>query len=210
MERVDLPMEQRHDFFLYVDEFQNFATDSFAKILSEARKFKLNLVMTNQYIDQIPLTVRQAIFGNVGTLGSFVVSQSDAAILANEFAPIFTAEDLVSLEAHAMYVKLSIDGMTSKPFSARSLDTRYQKFGNKEKIVENSRSKYGMNRDIIEDKIKRWSEQKYSEKGNRSVMEKDPAKKEKKAEVKPKAEEKVPNVVDLTQQEEKPSENSRS
>ncbi len=173
MERVDIPSEQRNDFFLYVDEFQNFATDSFAKILSEARKFKLNLVMTNQYIDQIPLTVRQAIFGNVGTLGSFVVSQSDAAILANEFAPIFTPEDLVSLEAHAMYVKLSIDGMTSKPFSARSLDTRYQKFGKKEAIIDLSRKQYGMDKEIIEDKIKRWSEQKYSEKGNRSIVSKD-------------------------------------
>lgn len=171
MERVDTPIDQRRDFYLYVDEFQNFATDSFAKILSEARKFKLNLTMTNQYIDQIPLTVRQAIFGNVGTLASFVVSQSDASILANEFAPIFSAEDLVSLEAHSMYVKLCINGMTSKPFSAKSLDTRFQKFGNKEKIIAASREKYSADQAVIEDKIKRWSEQKYSEKGNRSAKE---------------------------------------
>lgn len=172
MERVDIPFDERQDFFLYVDEFQNFATDSFAKILSEARKFKLNLTMTNQYIEQLPLTVRQAIFGNVGTLGSFVVSQSDASILANEFAPIFSAEDLVSLEAHAMYMKLCIDGMTSKPFSAKSLNIRFDKLGNKKEIIELSRQQYGMPRTEIEDKIRRWSEQKYSENGNRSSMEK--------------------------------------
>lgn len=173
MERVDMPMDQRRDFYLYVDEFQNFATDSFAKILSEARKFRLNLTMTNQYIDQLPLTVRQAIFGNVGTLSSFVVSQSDASILANEFAPIFQAEDLVSLESHSMYVKLCIDGMTSKPFSAKSLDIRYQKFGLRDQIVAASREQYGIDRTIIEDKVKRWSEQKYSDKGNRTLMEKE-------------------------------------
>lgn len=172
MERVDVPIEQRKDFYLYVDEFQNFATDSFAKILSEARKFKLNLTMTNQYIDQLPLTVRQAIFGNVGSLASFVVSQSDAAILANEFAPTFSAEDMVSLEAHAMYVKLSIDGMTSKPFSARSLDTIYEPFGHRDEIISMSREKYGLEKTVIEDKIKRWSEQTYSEKGNRSASPK--------------------------------------
>ncbi|MBI2356581.1 type IV secretion system DNA-binding domain-containing protein [Candidatus Dojkabacteria bacterium] len=169
MERVDIPIEQRRDFYLYVDEFQNFATESFAKILSEARKFKLNLTMTNQYIDQIPLTVRQAIFGNAGTLASFVVSQSDASILSNEFAPIFSAEDLVSLESHSMYVKLCINGMTSKPFSAKSLDIRYEKFGNRDEIIQASRAAYGMDQSVIEDKIKRWSEQKYSEKGNRSI-----------------------------------------
>lgn len=179
MERVDIPIDQRRDFFLYVDEFQNFATDSFAKILSEARKFKLDLTMTNQYIDQLPLTVRQAIFGNVGTLASFVVSQSDASILANEFAPIFEAEDLVSLEAHSMYVKLCIDGMTSKPFSAKSLDIRYERFGLKNEIIGGSREKYGIQREVIEDKIKRWSQQTYSEKGNRSLMVKEEGKEKK-------------------------------
>ncbi len=172
MERVDVPIDQRRDFYLYVDEFQNFATDSFAKILSEARKFKLNLTMTNQYVDQIPLTVRQAIFGNVGTLASFVVSQSDATILSNEFAPIFSAEDMVSLESHSMYVKLCINGMTSKPFSAKSLDVRYQKFGNREQIIQASRDTYSTNKTEIEEKIRRWSQQKYSEKGNRAVMDK--------------------------------------
>jgi hypothetical protein len=170
MERVDIPFEERRDFFLYVDEFQNFATESFAKILSEARKFKLNLTMTNQYIEQLPLNVRNAIFGNVGTLGSFVVSQSDASILANEFAPIFSAEDLVSLESHSMYMKLCIDGMTSKPFSAKSLDVRFDKMGCREEIIRRSREKFGMPKVEIEDKVRRWAEQKYSESGNRSKV----------------------------------------
>ncbi len=170
MERVDMPESERKDFFLYVDEFQNFATDSFAKILSEARKYHLNLTMTNQYIDQLPLTVRQAIFGNVGTLGSFVVSQGDASILEKEFAPVVSSDDLVSLDSHAMYIKLCIDGMTSVPFSCRSLPVRYQKFDCKEEIIKRSREKYGVDRVEIEEKIQKWSNQTYSEKGNRSVM----------------------------------------
>ncbi len=168
LERVDMPADERKDFFLFVDEFQNFATDSFAKILSEARKFKLDLCMTNQYIDQLPLTVRQAIFGNVGTLGSFVVSQSDAAVLEKEFAPNISSSDLVSLDAHSMYIKLCIDGMTSVPFSARSLPPRFEPFGLKEKVIARSREKYGTPREVIEEKIVRWSNQSYSEKGNRS------------------------------------------
>lgn len=169
MERVDIPEEERKDFFLYVDEFQNFATESFAKILSEARKYKLNLTMTNQYIDQLPLTVRQAIFGNVGTLGSFVVSQADASILEKEFAPIVSSDDLVSLDAYALYVKLCIDGMTSVPFSARSLPIRYEKFDLRDEIVQLSREKYGTKKEEIEEKIMKWSSQTYSEKGNRSI-----------------------------------------
>lgn len=170
MERVDIPEDQRTDFYLYVDEFQNFATESFAKILSEARKYKLNLTMTNQYIDQLPLTVRQAIFGNVGTLASFVVSQADASILEKEFAPVVSSDDLVSLDAYAMYIKLCIDGMTSIPFSAKSLPVRFEKFDRREDIVLNSRDKYGMPRKEIEEKILKWSNQTYSEKGNRSSM----------------------------------------
>jgi len=173
MERTEQPFNERKDFYLFVDEFQNFATESFAKILSEARKYKLNLTMTNQYIDQLPLTVRQAIFGNVGTLGSFVVSQSDAAILEKEFAPDVTADDLVSLDAHAMYIKLCIDGMTSVPFSAKSLAPRYISYSLKEKVIEASRGKYSMDRGVIEDKISRWSKQKYSDKGNRSLIRSD-------------------------------------
>ncbi len=173
MERVDMPAEERRDFFLYVDEFQNFATESFAKILSEARKYKLNLTMTNQYIDQLPLTVRQAIFGNVGTIGSFVVSPADASILEKEFAPVVSSDDLVSLDAYSLYIKLCIDGMTSVPFSAKSLPVRYQKFSLKDEIIQSSREKYGTPREIIEEKINKWSSQSYSDKGNRAIKSED-------------------------------------
>ena len=187
LERVDMPIDERNDFYLFVDEFQNFATDSFAKILSEARKFRLDLCMTNQYIDQLALTVRQAIFGNVGTLGSFVVSQADASILEKEFAPNISSEDLVSLDAHSMYIKLCVDGMTSVPFSARSLPTRFEPFGLRDEVIQKSREKYGTPREVIEDKIERWSNQKYSDKGNRSHKKKESASERKEGVYKAKA-----------------------
>ncbi|MGI6484549.1 MAG: type IV secretory system conjugative DNA transfer family protein [Candidatus Dojkabacteria bacterium] len=194
MERVDIPEEQRTDFYLYVDEFQNFATESFAKILSEARKYKLNLTMTNQYIDQLPITVRQAIFGNVGTLGSFVVSQADASILEKEFAPVVSSDDLVSLDAYAMYIKLCIDGMTSVPFSAKSLPVRFEKYNLRDEIVLHSREKYGMPREEIEEKIMKWSTQTYSEKGNRSSMKKEESVEKTEEVKKPKEKEEVEDL----------------
>ncbi len=197
MERGDIPFEDRNDFYLYVDEFQNFATESFAKILSEARKYKLNLTMTNQYIDQLPLTVRQAIFGNVGTLGSYVVSQADASILEKEFAPDVTSDDLVSLDSHAMYIKLCIDGMTSVPFSAKSLPPRYQPYGLKSRVIESSREMYSVTREEIEDKIMRWSKQSYSENGNRSLKKK----REDKKEVKPRVKSKEKVVLEKKKEE---------
>jgi hypothetical protein len=168
MERVNTPEEERRDFFLFVDEFQNFATDSFAKILSEARKYRLCLHLTHQYIDQLSDNVRTAIFGNVGTMASFVVGPSDAAILAQEFAPTFDEEDFVSMERHSLYMKMSIDRMISKPFSARSLDLRYEKGDNRDTVLRVSRERYGRPRDEVEDKISRWTKQKYSDGGNRS------------------------------------------
>lgn len=168
MERVKVPEEDRRDFNLFVDEFQNYATDSFAKILSEARKYRLCLHLTHQYIDQLPEEVRTAIFGNVGTLLSFVVGPSDADVLEKEFSPVFDAEDLVSMERHSIYIKLSIDGMVSAPFSGRSLDIRFESTNSRDKVLKVSRERYGMEREVIEDKISRWTNQKYSKKGNRS------------------------------------------
>lgn len=169
MQRVKIPEADRKDFFLFVDEFQNYATDSFAKILSEARKYHLCLHLTHQYIDQLPENVRQAIFGNAGTICSFVVGPGDAPVMAQQFAPTFDEDDMVSMDLHAMYLKMSIDGQISAPFSARSLDIRYQPGGYKDTVIQASRERYGRNREIVEDKIRRWSEQSYSEKGNRSL-----------------------------------------
>jgi hypothetical protein len=168
MQRVKIPEADRRDFFLFVDEFQNYATDSFAKILSEARKYRLCLHLTHQYIDQLPENVRQAIFGNAGTICSFVVGPGDAPVMAQQFAPTFDEDDMVAMDLHAMYLKMSIDGQISSPFSARSLDIRYQPGGYKDTVIQVSRERYGQDKAVIEDKIKRWAGQSYSEKGNRS------------------------------------------
>ncbi|MDP3041677.1 MAG: type IV secretion system DNA-binding domain-containing protein [Candidatus Omnitrophota bacterium] len=121
LSRQDIPEEKRKDFYLYVDEFQSFATSSFADILSEARKYHLNLILANQYLDQIDEKVRGAIFGNVGTIISFKVGLEDAKFLAEEFYPKFSQEDLINLPCYSIYLRLMIEGKTSKPFSGESL-----------------------------------------------------------------------------------------
>jgi len=159
MSRVDIPETARQDFYLYVDEFQNFATDSFANILSEARKYRLNLIIAHQYIEQIGEVVRAAVFGNVGTLITFRVGAEDAEFLGKEFAPTFTETDLVNLTKYDMYLKLMIDGVTSNPFSATGLlpELGETKAGNREKIINVSRERYASGREDIEDKIARWT-----------------------------------------------------
>lgn len=159
MSRVDLPEDERNDFYLYVDELQNFATESFANILSEARKYRLNLVMAHQYIEQLPEVLRSSVFGNVGTLITFRVGAGDAEFLGKEFMPVFNETDLVNLTKYDMYLKLMIDGVTSDPFSATGLpplkNGPYE--GHADKIINVSRERYAMKREIIEDKIARWS-----------------------------------------------------
>jgi hypothetical protein len=121
LSRQDMPEEERRDFYFYVDEFQSFTTSGFIDILSEARKYRLNLVLTNQYLHQVDLEVMRAILGNVGTLISFRVGTEDAKILAEEFYPTFRQSDLVNLPAYCVYLKLMIDGNASQPFSADTL-----------------------------------------------------------------------------------------
>src|SRR3989339_406458 len=121
MSRVDVPEESRKDFFLYVDEFQNFATDSFAGILSEARKYRLCLVMAHQYFEQLGDVVKAAVFGNVGTLIIFRVGATDAAELELEFAPQFLPTDIVNLKKYTFCMRLMVDGVATEPFSAIGL-----------------------------------------------------------------------------------------
>ena len=149
--------EKRNDFYLYVDEFQVFATNAFAKILSEARKFRLNLILAHQYIAQLDLDIKDAIFGNIGTTICFVVGPQDAGELEKEFMPVFSQEDLISLEKHHFYTKLMIDGMISTPFSAISEDLKYVKNDNKDKVIKVSRERYTRNKAEVEDKILRWA-----------------------------------------------------
>jgi CxxC-x17-CxxC domain-containing protein len=163
MGRVDIPEEERKDFYLYVDEFQNFATDSFANILSEARKYHLNLIIAHQYIGQLitdtSTRVRDAVFGNVGTLCVFRVGAEDAEFLEKEFEPVFMAQDLVNLPNRQVYIKLMIDGISGNPFSATTLPPidLSKTAGNAEKVIKVTRERYATKRDIVEEKIARWS-----------------------------------------------------
>ena len=158
MSRVDIPEEERKDFYLYVDEFQNFATESFVNILSEARKYRLCLILGHQYIAQMEEEVRDAVFGNVGTIISFRVGAEDAEYLEREFTPEFMAADLVNLAKYNIYLKLMIDGLAGRPFSAETLPPlpRPEKTS-REKIIKVSRERYGTPRKIVEEKITRWS-----------------------------------------------------
>lgn len=159
MERVDMAEETRKDFYLYVDEFQNFATESFANILSEARKYRLDLILANQYIQQIDEHVANAIFGNAGTIISFRVGAADAEYLEKEFAPIFVANDLVNLPKYNVYLKLMIDGIAGDAFSATTLPpiSLEGTVGNEEKVIAVSRERYASSKKEVEDKIRRWS-----------------------------------------------------
>ena len=158
MSRIDVPEEERRDFFLYVDEFQNFATEAFVTILSVARKYRLCLVLAHQYIAQMEEVVRDAVFGNVGTIIAFRVGAPDAEFLEREFEPEIKMNDLVNLPKYNIYLKLMIDGVTSRPFAAATLPPfpRPEK-SYREKIISLSRERYGTKREKVEEKIARWS-----------------------------------------------------
>lgn len=158
MSRVDIAEDDRKDFFLYVDEFQNFATDSFAGILSEARKYRLCLIMAHQYIEQLSDMVKAAVFGNVGTLIVFRVGATDAAEFELEFAPQFTPQDIVNLNKYTFCLRLMIDGVATEPFSAMGLPPFAQDGpDNSDKVIKVSRERYARPRHIVEDRIIRWS-----------------------------------------------------
>ncbi len=163
MDRANIAEEDRRDFYLYVDEFQNFATESFGTILSEARKYRLNLTIGHQYITQMEEPVRDAVFGNTGTIVSFRVGAFDSEFLEKEFAPTFTETDLVNLDKYNAYIKLMIDGIASKGFSMRTIAPSSHSFGLHEKIIKVSRERYAQKREIVEDKIARWSEGDFEE-----------------------------------------------
>ncbi|MBI2033165.1 MAG: type IV secretion system DNA-binding domain-containing protein [Candidatus Levybacteria bacterium] len=158
MSRQDMPKEQRRDFFLYVDEFQNFATPDFAQILSEARKYKLNLIVANQFIGQMEEEVKNAIFGNVGTIVSFRVGVTDANYLQHEFQPTFTEADLINVERFNAYVKTIVGGEPVQPFSmdlTRDLTQEKAQANPRvaELIKELSRLKYGREAAVVEAEI---------------------------------------------------------
>ncbi len=161
MSRTDIPEAERKDFYLYVDEFQNFATESFATILSEARKYRLNLVVGHQYIAQLEqdksTKVRDAIFGNVGTMVIFRIGAADAEFLETEFEPTFVPTDLVNLPKYNIILKLMINGVASEPFSATTLAPNPDFVtGNSDKVIKVSRERYSNSVAEVEEKISRW------------------------------------------------------
>src|SRR3989344_5655906 len=157
MSRVDIPRAERKDFVLIVDEFQNFATASFANILSEARKFNLSLVIAHQYVTQMEEGVRDAVFGNVGTIVSFRVGAEDAELLEKEMSPEFMATDIVNLGKRQIYLKLMIDGVSSRSFSATTMDTIQRlPVSNRERIITASREQYARRRADVEAAIVEW------------------------------------------------------
>ncbi len=174
MSRADISereLEEKPNFYLYVDEFQNFANESFADILSEARKYKLNLIVANQYVEQMTEEVRAAVFGNVGTMIAFRVGAFDSELLEKEFSPYFLGEDLVNLGFAQIYLKLMIDGVSSRPFSAKTLpplvkpETNYTK-----EIIENTRTVFAKTRRNVEEDIKKWHEEISPSKGGERVQ----------------------------------------
>ncbi len=157
MSRANLPESERKDFYLYIDEFQNFITDSIATILSEARKYRLDLIIANQYLKQLTqgndTKIRDAVLGTVGTLVSFKIGVEDAEVLAKEFEPVFNAHDIVNIEQYNAYVKLLVDNAPARPFNMRTLPPGRGDKNIAKKIKELSRLKYGKARAEVQSEI---------------------------------------------------------
>ncbi|OGL26036.1 hypothetical protein A3E49_03605 [Candidatus Saccharibacteria bacterium RIFCSPHIGHO2_12_FULL_49_19] len=155
MGRANVPQEQRRPFYLYVDEFQNFATDSFAAILSEARKYNLFLTVANQYISQMSEPVRDAVFGNVGTIITFRVSPDDAPFLKKYFEPQFEEADLIAQHSRYFVITMMINGEKAPPFSAKTLNLPLPAQDSSTQIIELSRQRYAQERPVVEDIVRR-------------------------------------------------------
>ncbi len=151
--RVDMEQEKRRDFYFYIDEFQNFATDSIAVILSEARKYRLDLTLAHQFIAQLPDKIRDAVFGNVGSLISFRIGSKDAEFLIKQFEPVFKEQDLINIDNYQAYVKLLIKGETAKPFNVRMIRAEPSDRDYAENLKNLSRLKYGRKREEVEQEI---------------------------------------------------------
>lgn len=158
LSRAKIAEEDRRDFYFYIDEFQNFATEAFSSILSEARKYHLDLTIAHQYIAQLPEDVRATAFGNVGTIISFAIGADDATYLAKEFSPTFSADDMINLNTREMYIKMSIDGKVTPPFSAYTLPVPPPESDFTQEIIEHSRMMYAENKTKVENDITHWTQ----------------------------------------------------
>ncbi len=158
MSRADTAEDKRTDFYFYVDEFQNFATDTFAEILSEARKYKLNMTLAHQYMGQLNDVVRKTVFGNVGSIINFRVGAEDAVILAEEYTPVFKERDIINLGVREFYIKMSVSGELREAFSGRTLDVPKIVRDWTPEIIASSRQKYCLPRVDVETMMKKWDE----------------------------------------------------
>jgi energy-coupling factor transporter ATP-binding protein EcfA2 len=161
MSRAHIPEQERRDFFLFIDEFHNFTTDSFASILSEARKYRLNLTLSHQYIAQLPLPIRDAVFGNVGTLVSFRVGNADAAVMEREFGETLRASQFTDLDRFEIIFKPLVDGLSGEPFKGRTLAPMVNACGRRAQMIEQSRSRFSTGRNVVEQKIRAWLERRF-------------------------------------------------
>ena len=164
MGRADMAKYLRKPFYLYIDEFQNFATKSFATILSEARKYKLSLIVANQYTSQLDETIKDAIFGNVGTIFSFTLGYDDASVMTSQFKEMVSTNDLISLPKFTAYTRLMVDGISSDPFSMKTLPpfTSEGDIEHIEKIRNQSRQRYAMERGQLETLMNARSKKSFS------------------------------------------------
>jgi len=151
--RIDAPEERRRDFYLYLDEFQNFSTESIATILAEARKYRLNLTIAHQFIGQLTDKIKNAVFGNVGSMAVFRIGADDAEFLVKQFQPVFSASDLINLDNYNAYLKLLISGQTSLPFNIKTLPPKSGDSELAARVKELSRLKYGRPKDEVEEEI---------------------------------------------------------
>ncbi len=161
MSRADIPEEDRVDFYFYVDEFQNFATDTFDEILSEARKYRLNLTIAHQFLGQLSSKIRTTVFGNVGSMISFRVGGEDAKVLEAEYNPRFSERDIINLGVRDFHCKMSIDGELREAFSGRTLDMVFPKDNFSKEVIEYSRNHYARPIKEVEDILDQWEEGKF-------------------------------------------------
>jgi len=153
LSRASIPEESRKDHYLYIDEFQNFATSAFITILSEARKYHLNLTIAHQFLGQVDPEIRGAIFGNVSSLAAFRIGAEDSTLIEKEFNPVFKANDFLNLNFREMYLKLSIDGQTTQPFSAKTITLDVPGFDYASEVIDYSRKNYAQPRNMVETNI---------------------------------------------------------
>jgi hypothetical protein len=156
MSRASLPETERRDFYLFIDEFQNFTTDAFASILSEARKYRLCLTLSHQYVQQVPVAIQQAVFGNVGTIIAFRVGHTDADVLMKEFGEEFATDQFVDLNQFEIFVRSIENGRTAASFRGRTLPPIDNLVGRRDKLIRRCRERYATNREVVETKLKRW------------------------------------------------------